>query len=213
MLQALRREEHRQVRHTPLLPIEKDCRLTDGDVKFTSFSPFFFPSSPSLSLSSEDDEEEDDDDDEPEEHDDEEEEELEPECDEDDEDEEEEEEERDDELEEEPSESDSEPRLASLRPLLLAFLGFLSEELGVRGLVRAAAICCSFSCTSGTGFSSSPVGVAGGGGGLQLSPCFSFPSSPSESGSTLGTTPQGSASLWASGGSGEPVSIKLETWL
>lgn len=181
--------------------------------KCTSFSPFFFPSSPSLSLSSEDDEEEDDDEEEPEEHDDEEEEELDPEWDEDEEDEEEEEEERDEELEEDPSESDSEPRLASLRPLLLAFLGFLSEELGVKGLVRAAAICCSLSCTSGTGFPSSPVGVAGGGGGLHLSPCFSLPSSPSDGGSTLGTIPDGSASLWAGGGSGEPVNNKLDTWL
>lgn len=180
------------------------------DVRCTSLSPFFFPSSPSLSLSSEDDEEEDDDEEEPDEHDDEEEEELEPECDEEEEDEDEEEEERDEELEEDPS--DSEPRLASLRPLLLGFLGFLSEELGVRGLVRAATICCSPSFTSGTGFSSSPVGVAGG-GGLHLSPCFSLPSSPSDAGSTLGTILQGSASLWAGGGSGEPVNIKLETWL
>lgn len=121
---------------------------------------FFFPSSPSLSLSSEE-EEEDDDDEEPEEQDEEEEEELDPECDEEEEDEEEEEEERDEELEEEPSESDSEPRRASLRLLLLAFLGFLSEELGVRGLVRAATICFSLSLTSVTGFSSRPVGVAG----------------------------------------------------
>lgn len=156
---------------------------------------FFFPSSPSLSLSSEEEEEEDDDDEEPEEQDDEEEEELDPECDEDEEDDEEEEEEREEELEEEPSESDSEPRLASLRPLLLVFLGFLSEELGVRGLVRAATICLSLSLASERGFSSRPVGVAGARGGLQPSPCFSRPSSPSEAGSTLGTTPQGSVSL------------------
>lgn len=182
------------------------------DVRCTSLSPFFFPSSPSLSLSSEDDEEEDDDEEEPDEHDDEVEEELEPECDEEEEDDDEEEEERDEELEEDPPEFDSEPRLASLRPLLLGFLGFLSEELGVRGLVRAATICCSPSFTSGTGFSSSPVGVAGG-GGLHLSPCFSLLSSPSDAGSTLGTKLQGSASLWAGGGSGEPVNIKLETWL
>lgn len=123
---------------------------------------FFFPSSPSLSLSSEDDEEDEEEDEEPEEHDEEEEEELEPECDEEEEDDDEEEEERDEELEEEPSESDTEPCLASLRPLLLAFLGFLSEELGVRGLVRAATICLSLSLATGTtGFSSRPVGVAG----------------------------------------------------
>lgn len=174
------------------------------------FSPFFFPSSPSLSLSSEEDEE-DEDDEEPEEQD-EEEEELDPECDEEEEDDDEEEEERDEELEEEPSESDSEPRLASLRLLLLAFLGFLSEELGVRGLVRAATICFSLSIIIGTGFSSRPVGVAGARGGLQLSPSFSLPSSPSEAGSTLGTTPQGSVSLWADGGSGEPVNSELAAW-
>lgn len=156
---------------------------------------FFFLSSPSLSLSSEEDEDDDDDDEEPEEQEDEEEEELDPECDEEDDEEEEEEEERDEELEEEPSESDSEPRRASRRPLLLAFLGFLSEELGVRGLVRAATICLSLSLASQTGFSSRPVGVAGAGGGLQLSPCLSLPSSPSEAGSTLGTTPQDSVSL------------------
>lgn len=173
---------------------------------------FFFPFSPSLSLSSDEDEEEEDDDEEPEEQDDDEEEELDPECDEEEEDDDEEEEERDEELEEEPSESDSEPRLASLRPLLLTFLGFLSEELGVRGLVRAATICFSLSFTSQTGFSSRPVGVAGAGGGLQLSPCFSLPSSPSEAGSTLGTIPQGSVSFWAGGGSGEPVNTELVTW-
>lgn len=172
---------------------------------------FFFPSSRSLSLSSEEDEEDDDDDEEPEEQDDEEEEELDPECDEEEEDDEEEEEEREEELEEEPSESDSEPRLASLRPLLLAFLGFLSEELGVRGLVRAATICFSLSLVSVTGFSSRPVGVAGARGGLQLS-CFSLASSPSDAGSTLGTTPQGSVSLWAGGGSGEPVNTELLAW-
>lgn len=176
------------------------------------FSPFFFPSPPSLSLSSEEDEEDDEDDEEPEEQDDEEEDELDPECDEEEEDDEEEEEERDEELEEEPSESDSEPRLASLRLLLLAFLGFLSEELGVRGLVRAATICLSLSLISDTGFSSRPVGVAGARGGLQLSPCFSRPSSPSEASSTLGTTPLGSASLGAGGGSGEPVNTELEAW-
>ncbi len=162
---------------------------------FVDYSPFFFPSSPSLSLSSEDEEEEDDDDEEPEEQDDEEEEELDPECDEEDDDEEEEEEERDEELEELPSESDSEPRRASLRPLLLDFLGFLSEELGVRGLVRAAAICISLSLGSQTGFSSRPVGVAGARGGLQLSPCLSLPSSSSDAGSSFGTTPQDSVSL------------------
>lgn len=172
---------------------------------------FFFPSCPSLSLS-EDDEEEDDDDEEPEVQDDEEEEELDPECDEEEEDDDEEEEERDEELEEEPSESDSEPRLASLRPLLLAFLGFLSEELGVRGLVRAATICLSLSLISEKGFSSRPVGVAGAGGGLQLSPCFSLASSPSDTGSTLGANPQGSVSLWAGGGSGEPVNTELMAW-
>lgn len=121
---------------------------------------FFFLSSESLSLSSEEDEEEEEDE-EPEEQDDEEEEELDPECEDEEEDDDEEEEERDEELEEEPSESDSEPCLASLRPLLLAFLGFLSEELGVRGLVRAATICLSLSLVSQTGFSSRPVGVAG----------------------------------------------------
>lgn len=173
---------------------------------------FFFPSSPSLSLSSEEDEEEDDDDEEPEEQDDEEEEELDPECDEEEEDDDEEEEERDEELEEEPSESESEPRLVSLRLLLLAFFGFLSVELGVRGLVRAATICLSLSLVSDTGFSSRPVGVAGARGGLQLSPCFSWPSSPPEAGSTLSTTPPGSASLWAVGGSGEPVSSELVAW-
>lgn len=163
-------------------------------------------------MSSEEDEEEDDDDEEPEEQDDEEEEELEPECDEEEEEDEEEEDERDEELEEEPSESDSEPRRASLRLFLLDFLCFLSEELGVRGLVRAATICLSFSLASITGFSSRPVGVAGARGGLQLSTCFSRPSSPSEVGSTLGTTPLGSASLWASGGSGEPVNTELVAW-
>lgn len=101
----------------------------------------FFLSSPSLSLSSDEDEEDEEDDDEPEEHDDEEEDELDPECDDEEEDEVEEEEEREEELEEEPSESDSEPCRFSRRPLLLDFLGFFSEELGVRGLVRAAAIC------------------------------------------------------------------------
>lgn len=176
------------------------------------YSPFFFLSSPSLSLSSEEDEEEDDDEEEPEEQDEEEEEELDPECDEEDDEDDEEEEERDEELEDEPSELDSEPRLASLRPLLLAFLGFLSEELGVRGLVRAATICLSLSLISETGFSSRPVGVAGARGGLQLSPRFSLPSSPSEAGSTLGTTPQGSASLWAAGGNGEPVNTELVAW-
>lgn len=176
------------------------------------YSPFFFLCSPSLSLSSEEDEEEDDDDEEPEEQDDEEEEELDPECDEEEEDDEEDEEERDEELEEEPSESDSEPRLASLRLLLLTFLGFLSEEFGVRGLVRAATICLSLSLASETGFSSRPVGVAGAGGGLQLSPCFCLPSSPSEDGSTLGTTTHVSVSLWAGGGSGEPVNAELVDW-
>lgn len=177
-----------------------------------SYSPFFFPSSPSLSLSSEEEEDEDDDDEEPEEQDDEEEEELDPECDEEEEDDEEEEEERDEELEEEPSESDSEPRRASLRLLLLAFLGFLSEELGVRGLVRAATICFSLSFTSVIGFSSRPVGVAGARGGLHVSPGFSLPSSPSEAGSTLGTTTLGSVSLWTGGGSGEPVNTELLGW-
>lgn len=171
------------------------------------FSPFFFPSSPSLSLSSEEDEEEEDDDEEPEEQDDEEEDELDPECDVEEDDDEEEEEERDEELEEDPSESDSEPCLGSLRLFFLTFLGFLSEELGVRGLVRAATICLSLSVTTETGFSSSPVGVAGAGGGLQLSPCFSLPSSSSEAGSTFGTMP-----MWAGGGSGEPVNTELETW-
>lgn len=126
----------------------------------SSYSPFFFASSPSLSLSSDEDEEEDDEDEEPDEQDDDEDEELDPECD-DDEDDDEDEEERDEELDEEPSESDSEPRMASLRPLLLAFLGFLSVELGVSGLVRAATICLSLSLTMETGFSSRPVGVAG----------------------------------------------------
>ena len=176
------------------------------------YSPFFFPSSPSLSLSSEEDEEEEDEDEEPEEQDDEEEEELDPECDEEEDEDDEEEEERDEELEEEPSESDSEPRLASLRPLLLAFLGFLSEELGVRGFVLAATICLSLSLTSEIGFSSRPVGVAGALGGLQLSPCFSLISSPSEAGSTLGTTPQGSGSLGAGGASGVPVNAELVAW-
>lgn len=172
---------------------------------------FFFPSSPPLSLSDED-EEEDDDDEDPEEQDDEDEEELDPECDEEEEEDEEDEEERDEELEEEPSESDTDPRLASLRLLLLAFLGFLSEELGVRGLVRAATICLSFSFVSDAGFSSRPVGVAGAGGGLQLSPCFSWSSSPSDASSTLGTTPPDSASLWAGGGSGEPANTELVAW-
>lgn len=176
------------------------------------YQPFFFPSSPSLSLSSEEDEEDEDDEEEPEEQDDEEEEELDPECEEEEEDDEEEEEERDEELEEEPSESDSEPRLASLRPLLLTFLVFLSEEFGVRGFVRAATICFSLFLASTTGFSSKPVGVAGAGGGLQLSVCFSPHSSPSEGGSTLGTTPQASVSLWAGGASGEPVNTELGAW-
>lgn len=175
------------------------------------YSPFFFLSSPSLSLSSEEDDEEDDDDEEPEEQDDEEEE-LDPECDEEEEEDDEEEEERDDELEDEPSESDSEPRLASLRLLLLAFLCFLSEELGVRGFVRAATICLSLSLITKIGFSSRPVGVAGAWGGVQLSPCFSLPSSPSEAGSTLGTTSQESVSLWVGGGSGEPVNTELAAW-
>lgn len=122
---------------------------------------FFLPSSPSLSLSSEEDEDDEDDDEEPEEQDDEEEEELDPECDEEEEDDDDEEEERDEELDEEPSDSDSERCLASLRALLLAFLGFLSEELGVRGLVRAATICLSLSLVAETGFSARPVGVAG----------------------------------------------------
>lgn len=127
---------------------------------------FFFPASPSLSLSSEEDEEEEDEED-PEEQDEDEEDELDPDRDEEEEEEDEEEEERDEELEEEPSESVSEspcaPRLASLRAsllaLLLAFFSFLSAEFGVRGLVRAATICLSL---SKTGFSSRPVGVAGG---------------------------------------------------
>lgn len=119
-------------------------------------------SSPSLSLSSEEEEEDDDDDEEPEEQDEEEEEELDPECEEEEDEEEEDEEERDEELEEERSEKDSEPRRAFLRPLLLAFLGFLSVELGVSGLVRAATICLSLSFATETGFSSRPVGVAGG---------------------------------------------------
>lgn len=174
-------------------------------------SPFFFPSSPSLSLLSEDEDEEDDDDEEPEEQVDEEEEELDPECDEDDDDDDE-EDERDEELEEEPPESESEPCLFSLRPLLLTFLGFLSEELGVSGLVRAATICLSLCCMSETGFSSRPVGVAGAAEGLQLSPCFSLLSSPSEDGSTLGTTLDDSVSLWTGGGSGEPVNAELVAW-
>ena len=174
------------------------------------YSPFFFPSSPSLSLSSVDDDEEEDDDEEPEEQD-EEEEELDQECDEEEE-EDDEEEERDEELEEEPSELDSEPRLVSRRPLLLAFLGFLSEELGVRGLVRAATICVSLPLVSRTGFSSRPVGVAGAWRGLQLSAGFSLLSSPSEVGSNLGTSPQDSVSLWATRGSGEPVNAELGAW-
>lgn len=175
---------------------------------------FFFPSSPSLSLLSEDEEEEEDDDDEPEEQDDEVEEELDPECDEEVDDEDDEEDERDEELEEEPSESETEPRRFSLRPLLLAFLGFLSEELGVSGLVRADAICLSRLSVnvSETGFSSRPVGVAGAAEGLHLSPCFSLFSSPSEDGSTLGTIPDGSVSLWTGGGSGEPVNTVLVAW-
>lgn len=172
---------------------------------------FFFPSSPSLSLSSEEDEEDDDEEEEPEEQDDEEDEELDPECDEEEEDEEE-DEERDEELEEEPSESESEPRLASLRLLLLAFLGFLSDELGVRGLVLAAAICLSLSLVSETGLSSRPVGVAGARGGLQLLDCFSLLSSPSEAGSTLGTTPLRSVSLCGGGCSGDSVSCELGVW-
>lgn len=171
---------------------------------------FFFASSPSLSLSSEEDEEDEEDDEEPEEQDDEEEEEPEPECDEEEEDDDDEEEERDEELEDEPSESDSEPRLASLRLLLLAFLGFLSEELGVSGLVLAATICLSLSLAAETGFSSSPVGVAGACGGLHLCPCLSLISS-SEAGSTLGTMLLGSASLWVGGGSGELVNPELVT--
>lgn len=139
----------------------RDATLSSSNpFTLVTVGTFFFPSSPSLSLSSEEDEEEEDDDEEPEEQDEEEEEELDPECDEEDEDDDEEEEERDVELEEEPSESDTVPRLASLRPLLV-FFGFLSEELGVRGFVRAATICLSLSLVTETGFSSRPVGVAG----------------------------------------------------
>lgn len=172
--------------------------------------PFFFLSSPSLSLSSEDEDDEDDEED-PEEQDEEEEEELEPEC-EEEEDDDEEEEERDEELEEEPSELDSDPRLVSLRPLLLDFLGFLSEELGVRGLVRAATICLSLSIVSTTGFSSRPVGVAGALGGLQPSPCLLLLSSPSEAGSTLATSPKGTDSLCPVWCIGEPVNTELAAW-
>lgn len=174
------------------------------------YSPFFFSSSPSLSLSSEEDDEDDEEDEEPEEQDDDEEEELEPECDDEDEEDEDDDEDRDEELEEDPSESDSEPRLASLRLLLLAFLGFFSDELGVSGLVRAATICLSISIE--TGFSSRPVGVAGAGGGLQLSTLISLHSSSSEAGSTFGTTSPGYGSLWVGGGSGEPVNVALAAW-
>lgn len=165
------------------------------------FSPFFFPFSPSLSLSSE---EEDDDDEDPEEQDDEDDDELDPEWDEEEEDEEEDEDERDEELDDEPPESVPDVRL-SLRPLLLAFLGFLSDELGVRGFVLAATICPSPSGLSST----APAGVCCAGTGLQLSLVFSLVSSATEGGSAFGMTPPDSKSLGAGGGTAE---VETDAW-
>lgn len=163
-----------------------------------------------------DEDEDDDEEEEPEEQDEEEEEELEPECDEEEEDEEEEDDEWDDVLEEDPSESESESRLASLRLFLLAFLGFLSEGFGVRGLVLAATICLSLSLASDSSFTSTPVVEAGTQARLQLSACFSLLSSPSDAGSTLGstlgTTPASSVSFCRGGGSGESVIAEPEVW-